>query len=95
MSERGDAAIKLFGNCITLQCGGDEEKALRSKDFREEETAPESPDSQETNEHESTRNSTPDERRSEAGSWKKKAAKKPEKIVPCLRCGSPDTKFCY
>nr|XP_009383149.2 PREDICTED: cyclic dof factor 1-like [Musa acuminata subsp. malaccensis] len=95
MSELGDAAIKLFGKIITLQCGGDEEKALQSKDFREEENAPESSDSQETNEHESTRNSTPEERPSDAGGWKEKAARKPEKILPCPRCRSSDTKFCY
>ncbi|KAJ8510077.1 hypothetical protein OPV22_000511 [Ensete ventricosum] len=62
--------------------------SFRSQDFREEENAPESPDSQETNEHESTRNSTPQERRSDAGGWK-------EKILPCPWCRSPDTKFCY
>ncbi|RRT36011.1 hypothetical protein B296_00052339 [Ensete ventricosum] len=128
MSERGDAVINLFGKSITLQCGGTEEKAPRSKvfslnqlhtymgtqtsslslknrddlctsfqsqAFREEETAPESLDSQETNEHEWTMNSTPEERRSDAGSWQEKAARKPEKMLPCPRCGSPDTKFCY
>ncbi|CAL9126034.1 unnamed protein product, partial [Musa textilis] len=107
MSELRDAAIKLFGKTITVQCGGDEETALQSKnrddhcvsfpsqDFREEENAPESPDSQETNERESTRTSTPEERPSDAGVWKEKAARKPEKILPCPRCRSPDTKFCY
>ncbi|KAJ8493565.1 hypothetical protein OPV22_015286 [Ensete ventricosum] len=69
--------------------------SFQSQAFREEETAPESPDSQETNEHESTMNSMPEERRSDAGSWQEKAARKPEKMLPCPRCGSPDTKFCY
>ncbi|URD77896.1 Zinc finger protein [Musa troglodytarum] len=80
MSELRDAAIKLFGKTITVQCGGDEETALQSK---------------ETNERESTRTSTPEERPSDAGVWKEKAARKPEKILPCPRCRSPDTKFCY
>ncbi|WOL02689.1 cyclic dof factor 2 [Canna indica] len=46
-------------------------------------------------EDDSTKNSTSEEQHNDASDPKEKAMKKPDKILPCPRCKSMDTKFCY
>ncbi|KAG6475214.1 cyclic dof factor 1-like [Zingiber officinale] len=94
------AAIKLFGKTITLQRegGGAGDKPQGTAARPHEETA----DSREMNESSthpsivkeedgSTKKSTFDEQSKE----KIVTLKKPDKILPCPRCRSMDTKFCY
>ncbi|XP_074589605.1 cyclic dof factor 1-like [Curcuma longa] len=109
MAERRDsaAAIKLFGKTITLRQGAVEEGG--KPEDPHEETAPktsqETTDSQEKNESAtspsvdqedaSTKKSNCDEQSIEGSNSKEKTLKKPDKILPCPRCKSMDTKFCY
>ncbi|CAL9067646.1 unnamed protein product [Musa banksii] len=107
MSENRDTAIKLFGRTIPLQrCGsgdggGDNQKVLlvacledtaaRSQDKNECTTSTSEMDKPASADQEdaSTKNSVAEEHS------KDKAVKKPDKILPCPRCKSLDTKFCY
>ncbi|XP_038983209.1 cyclic dof factor 3-like [Phoenix dactylifera] len=41
------------------------------------------------------KNLEPEEQKNETGGSQEKMIKKPDKILPCPRCGSLDTKFCY
>ncbi|WOK97586.1 cyclic dof factor 1-like [Canna indica] len=97
MSENGETAIKLFGKTIPLHPGDGGGEA--GKDSGKEETSANSHDQYlGDRKHESSSSTSeiqkptsPDQEHASA----KNSVKKPEKILSCPRCKSPDTKFCY
>ncbi|CAL9110593.1 unnamed protein product [Musa textilis] len=105
MSENRESAIKLFGMTIPLQLtsSGDEEESQDVE--REDATATsQEPESQDKNESATCSSeihkpaSADQEDASSTKNPTKTAAeggKKPDKILPCPRCRSLDTKFCY
>ncbi|KAJ6811803.1 cyclic dof factor 3-like [Iris pallida] len=111
MPEIRDPAIKLFGKTIALLAaesggGGDEEEDkghLTSKEDSEPVSSAEydkgnhsSSDDQETTpENNSKPEEEDDDDDDEQNDPSNPTLKKPDKILPCPRCNSLDTKFCY
>ncbi|XP_072989457.1 cyclic dof factor 1-like isoform X1 [Typha latifolia] len=105
MMESRDYAIKLFGRMILLQPnedsliatgGGGEEKNLQTSH-----TPPEHEDQDQETLIESSKddtvveNSAHEEQSNITSNSSEKARKKPENLLPCPRCKSANTKFCY
>ncbi|XP_047958825.1 cyclic dof factor 3 [Salvia hispanica] len=78
-----DSAIKLFGKTISPDTLFPDDASL-SHSF----TSSTSPDSKDESVVEDNGSSEDEKKEAVAG-------KKPEKIIPCPRCSSMDTKFCY
>ncbi|KAL1551039.1 cyclic dof factor 3-like [Salvia divinorum] len=91
-----DSAIKLFGKTISPDtlfpdASLSQDSQLRQSSFTSS-TSLDSKDESLVEDNESSFNPSEDK---SADDEKKDAAKKPEKIIPCPRCSSMDTKFCY
>ncbi|KAK1267656.1 Cyclic dof factor 2 [Acorus gramineus] len=92
MKERkGDPVFKLFGKTIAVE---DEKATLNDNNRTEEDEEEQEPPPP----SETSKASKHDEDQSESSSsvsQEKPILKKPDKLVPCPRCNSMDTKFCY
>ncbi|KAG6426268.1 hypothetical protein SASPL_110489 [Salvia splendens] len=82
-----DSAIKLFGKTISPDILFPD--ASLSQLTQSSFTSSTSPDSRDESVVESNEEKSGEDEKKEA------AGKKPEKIIPCPRCSSMDTKFCY
>ncbi|KAI4340106.1 hypothetical protein MLD38_024976 [Melastoma candidum] len=110
MREHKEPAIKLFGKEIPLSSSSSDTTSV-DKDDRDEEAADDtemkkgsSTEASETTRRSSVLNASPDSVTIEAASVDQgettkpkpsKTTKKPDKTLPCTRCNSMNTKFCY
>ncbi|KAI4372004.1 hypothetical protein MLD38_010292 [Melastoma candidum] len=78
------AAIKLFGTTIAVECPLRDDRDLPSSDPTIPSTATTTSTTSSSSSSSSNQGVQPVER-----------AKKPDKIIPCPRCKSMETKFCY
>ncbi|XP_062210039.1 cyclic dof factor 1-like [Phragmites australis] len=100
----GDCLIKLFGKTIPVpEAGGDVAKDLKQSGSSttelkaQENILQESTGSPSQLEVADTEDSSADQEQQQQGETanQKEKLKKPDKILPCPRCNSMDTKFCY
>uniref|UniRef100_A0ACD5TV50 Uncharacterized protein n=1 Tax=Avena sativa TaxID=4498 RepID=A0ACD5TV50_AVESA len=107
----GDCQIKLFGKTIPVPDAGagDVDKDIQhsSSNTTEQKVqesvpqdstgSPPQPEVVDAEDSSAIRNSSADQQEEEQGDTanQKEKLKKPDKILPCPRCSSMDTKFCY
>ncbi|KAK3150601.1 hypothetical protein QOZ80_3AG0235320 [Eleusine coracana subsp. coracana] len=103
----GDCLIKLFGKTIPVPeaaaAVGDADKDIQQSVSSTTESKGQdntlqdstgSPPQGDTEDSSAEKNSSADQQQDETANPKEKL-KKPDKILPCPRCNSMDTKFCY
>ncbi|KAG6429719.1 hypothetical protein SASPL_107772 [Salvia splendens] len=89
-----DSAIKLFGKTISPDTLFPDASLshLTQSSFTSSTSPDSSKDESVVEDNESSEEKSGDDEKKEAAAA---VAKKPEKIIPCPRCSSMDTKFCY
>ncbi|KAK8941556.1 Cyclic dof factor 2 [Platanthera guangdongensis] len=91
---------RIVPAAVEEDCSGDDEKSLSSKKARSDlrNTNKESPTSAEDEKLDSKASSVEEKSKEDDelnNYMDDKSAKKPDKILPCPRCNSMETKFCY